>query len=316
MDVKNKHSKSVFLKMLNFFILPLLKTWVAGESSDNAIAEAIKFQNKSDNLTSIINYLGEHYHSLQPAQNAFNEYIKLIQLIKDHNLRAAISFKPSQLGFNLPENGKQIATDFIRTIVSTADKAGVRCWLEMEDHSYTDFTLELYQDLLKTFDNVAVVIQANLRRSFSDLVRLTTLDRSVYPFPPKFRLCKGIYIEPEEISYRVKSDVNANYKRILEYAFLEAPSDLTLGIATHDEKFIDLALELNIKRPQKYMEFQMLRGIRPELQREVIKKDTLFTLYIPYGEESVPYSYRRAMKANNMRGTIARSVLSAFIRQR
>lgn len=315
MSAKDIHSKPVLLKLLNFFILPLLKTWVAGENSQNAISEALKFQNKAGNLNTIINYLGEHYHTLQPAQNAFNEYIKLIQLINTNNLRAAISFKPSQLGFNIPENGKQIASDFIHKIVTKANQYGVRCWLEMEDHNYTDFTLELYQDLLKSFDNVAVVIQANLKRTFSDLVRLTSLDRNEYPFPAKFRLCKGIYIEPEEISFRAKSDVNANYKRILEYAFLEAPSDLSLGIATHDDQFIELALELSIKRPQKYMEFQMLRGIRPELQREVIKKGTPFTLYIPYGEESVPYSYRRAMKANNMRGTIVRSVLSAIIRQ-
>lgn len=315
MESDRSTRRSFSLRLLNIIVLPLLKTWVAGEYAANAIHEAEKFQGQAPHLSTLINYLGEHYHQSSSADRAYNEYVKVVKLIKARGIRADISFKPSQLGFDVPKIGEKLAAQYVFDLVKTANEHGVKCWFEMESTRYTEFTLQVYKDLLKQYDNVAVIMQANLKRTFDDVVMLTSLDRSTYPNPPKFRLCKGIYIEPEDISYRAKTDVNANYKKIIEYAFLNAPNDIGIGIATHDEQFVDLAMKLRAMRPPKHMEFQMLRGIRPELQREVIRLGVPFSLYIPYGEESVPYSYRRAMKANNMRGTLVRSVLSAIMKR-
>lgn len=303
------------IRVLNKLFLPAFKIWVAGEKIDDAIKETKKLNARHPKATAIINFLGEHYTQDWKVLRTVNEYMRAIGRISDSRVRASISLKPSQMGFDLPENGPSTAERNMTAIVEAAAKRGIFAWIDMEHTGYTDFTVVTYREWLRTMSNVGIVLQANLKRTMADLRTLCTLDRGEYPNPAKIRLCKGIYKEPPEVSFTQKPDVNRNFGELIEYLISEAPQDVWAAVASHDDVYTDLGIKLNAARPHAFFEVQMLRGVRPELQTELMERDIQLAVYTPYGEDSLPYSFRRATRANNLTATVIRSLLSGIYKK-
>jgi len=172
----------------------------------------------------------------------------------------------------------------------------------MEDSSVTESTIRIFETVKKKFDNVGIVIQAYLRRSEDDIKRLTEINAN-------FRICKGIYIEPEKIAYKDADEIRNNFMKILRIA-LEKKS--YCGIATHDEilikESVKLVKELNLRKDE--YEFQMLLGVKENLREEAVAKGHRMRIYVPFGKRWYEYSIRRFKENPNMAGQVLKSIFS------
>jgi proline dehydrogenase len=303
------------IPVLNKVFLPMFKIWVAGAHIDDAIRETRKLRAKSPNATTIINYLGEHYKDEWKVERTVAEYMRALDAIKASGLPATVSLKPSQMGFDVPLRGAELAARNMTEIVRKAAALGVFVWIDMEHTGYTDFTIATYTSWLRDYDNVGIVLQANLRRTMSDLRAMIALDRAAYPIPPKIRLCKGIYKEPEPIAFTKKPDINENFGKLITELINNSPDDVRVAVASHDDKYVLQGIVEIAAHPHAHFEVQMLRGVRPELQKEVLEKGVKLAIYTPYGEDSLPYSFRRATEANNLTATVIKSLLSGVYRK-
>jgi proline dehydrogenase len=185
--------------------------------------------------------------------------------------------------------GEDLCISNLRHILGAAQERGVPVTIDMESSAYTDRTLRLYRTLRDEygFDNVGVVVQAYLYRSEADMHELAAEGGHV-------RLCKGAYLEPPEIAFPQKAEVDANYVRLAK-DYLQAPPPAYLCIATHDEKMIS-ATERFIKDnhiPNNRYEYQMLYGIRSARQEELAKAGYTMRVYVPFGAAWYPYFMRR-----------------------
>jgi proline dehydrogenase len=172
----------------------------------------------------------------------------------------------------------------------------------MEDHPYTDVTLDLYKKLRKDFPgHVGVVLQAYLFRTEKDLLDL------INDGPTNIRLCKGIYVEPDAISFKKRDDVRDNFKLLNR---LGLTKDVYIGIATHDDVLIDDARELLAElklKPEQY-EFQMLLGVRPNKRDELVAQGHRLRVYVPFGDQWYAYSTRRLKENPNMALHIVKAI--------
>lgn len=269
--------------------------FVAGETLPDAI-RAIRELNARQ-VTATVDHLGESVVMADDAVRATEDYLGLLEEIYKADLCANASLKLSQLG-------QQLSLDLcavnLRKILDRAKQKGIFVRIDMEDSTCVDPTLGLYEQMRALgYDNVGVVIQAYLYRSQQDVEKLLSEGTRV-------RLCKGAYREPAEIAFPNKGDVDKNYlalaKRLLETSqAAHLPADPRrcipplAAIATHDERIIravaQYAREHNIARDQ--FEFQMLYGIRRDLQETLAAQGHAVRVYVPYGTEWYPYFMRR-----------------------
>jgi proline dehydrogenase len=173
----------------------------------------------------------------------------------------------------------------VRQVIELATGFGTFVRIDMEDHTCTDDTIDVFIRLYKEFKNIGIVLQAYLRRTESDVRRLTDLRAG-------FRLCKGIYIEPEEIAFKKKQEIRDNFLKLLGMMF---ERKAYVGIATHDAYLIDGAKKLVEKyslKPNEY-EFQMLLGVRNDLRDALLAAGYKLRVYVPFGEKWFAYSLRR-----------------------
>ncbi len=262
-------------------IPPIASRFVAGESPAEAL-EHVRSLNERD-VGAIINLLGEHYDSLEAAEDDAATYRSLVADIGDTDLEACISVKPSQIGLDL---GEDVFRDLLAELVEVATEADVFVWIDMEDHTTTDVTLEAFTDLAREYDgNVGVCVQANLKRTREDVERLAKL-------PGKVRFVKGAYDEPASVAYTDKARVNQAYEDLLEYAFEHFDDGVAIG--SHDPEMIDLAKDLHEEHGTPF-EIQMLMGVREEAQTELAREYEMHQ-YVPYGSRWKSYFYRRLME--------------------
>ncbi|MEO6696157.1 MAG: proline dehydrogenase family protein, partial [Ignavibacteria bacterium] len=174
--------------------------------------------------------------------------------------------------------------------------------IDMEDSSVTDLTIRIFEEAKKDFENLGIVIQAYLRRSEKDILRLTNIGAN-------FRICKGIYIEPEQIAFKDADEIRANYLKILRIA-LEKKS--YCGIATHDEYLIIESVKMikEMKLKNTDYEFQMLLGVRENLRDGAVEKGHRMRVYVPFGERWYEYSIRRFKENPNIAGQVLKSIFS------
>lgn len=262
-------------------IPPIANNFVAGESPTEAIGHAQSLN--SNDVGAILNLLGEHYTDPAEARQDTEAYLELLREIDYSNTRTCISVKPSQIGFDIDETTFR---DNLESIVETADELDTFVWIDMEDSSTTDATLDVFENLTTRYDGgVGICVQANLKRTEDDLERLATL-------PGKVRLVKGAYDEPPEVAYQEKARVNDEYRTLMELMFEEFDDGIAIG--SHDPEMIDLAVDLY----QEYgtdFEVQMLMGVRESAQFELAEEHEVYQ-YVPYGEKWFSYFYRRAME--------------------
>ena len=257
------------------------RRFIAGESVVEAIEAARILESKHLLLT--LDFLGESVTNLEQADAATREYLHVIYAIVASGIERNISLKLTQLGLDVD---KASAVDNLRKILERAEPAGFFVRIDMENSPYTDVTLDIFETLWNHgYRQIGVVLQSALRRSEQDLRRINALGARV-------RLVKGAYKEPKSVAYHKKADVDAAYVRMMQTLLLEGHYP---AIATHDRPMISatqqFARERNI--PSNRFEFQMLYGIRRDLQTALVREGYRVRVYVPFGREWFPYFMRR-----------------------
>ena len=262
-------------------IPPIASKFVAGESPAEVIEHTRDLNDR--NVKGILNLLGEHYHERAPADEDAEAYLRLVDDIESAAAEACISVKPSQVGLDV---GTEVFHENVERIADYAADRGVFVWIDMEDHTTTDATLDIFEKLARKHEGgVGVCVQANLKRTDEDLERLADL-------PGKVRLVKGAYDPPAEVAYKEKSAVNAAYERQLEYMFEHFEDGVAVG--SHDPRMIERAKELHDEYGTDF-EIQMLMGVREEAQTELAEEYEVWQ-YVPYGDKWLSYFYRRVLE--------------------
>ncbi len=236
-------------------------------------------------LAATLDSLGENVANRAEAEQAAGIYHELLDAIAKRGLNANVSVKLTQMGMDLDPG---LAERIVGELVEHAVAANTFVRVDMEGTPYTTATIELVERLHSRPGNpghVGVVIQAYLRRSEQDIARL--LAQGI-----RIRLCKGAYQEPPELAFPAKRDVDANFARLMETLLA---SGVYHGIATHDEKMIAAAKQFVRSRKIELsrFEFQMLYGVRRDLQRSLVEEGYRVRVYVPFGREWYPYFMRR-----------------------
>jgi proline dehydrogenase len=273
------------------------RRFIAGETVQEAIEAARALQAKGFDLT--LDYLGESVRTHQEADAASREYVHLMDVIMQSGIERNVSLKLTQLGAGVD---RATCIDNLRRILEAAERHQFFVRIDMESSAYTDLTLDIFETLwTRGHHNIGVVIQAALKRSDEDVTRVTALGGRI-------RLVKGAYKEPPEIAHVRKSDVDAAFVR-LTHRLLDAGQ--YPAIATHDPRMIDATLAYAEKQgvPPSQFEFQMLYGVRRDLQRALSADGYRVRVYVPFGREWFPYFMRRLGERPANVGFVIRAML-------
>jgi proline dehydrogenase len=257
------------------------RRFIAGETAEEALDAARAVQNRGFHLT--LDYLGESVGNLAEAEAATRDYLRTIDAIIASGIERNISLKLTQLGLDVD---RAIAVDNLRKILERSGPAQFFVRVDMESSRYTDITINIFETLWQQgYRDIGVVLQAALYRTEQDLARMNELGARV-------RLVKGAYNEPKTVAYQKKADVDAAYARMLERLLVGGNYP---AIATHDPAMIALARRVAAERgvPGDGFEFQMLYGVRRDLQTMLVNQGYRMRLYIPFGHEWFPYFMRR-----------------------
>jgi proline dehydrogenase len=255
--------------------------FVAGETIASAVEAARELAARG--ISNTLDLLGESVTDFADVEVARDCYLDLLAAQQAAGIEINASLKLTQFGLDL---GEARCEAYVREVVARAAELRGFVRLDMEGSEYTDRTLAMYRRLHAEFgDHVGVVVQSALRRTTGDVERLLAEGA-------RLRLCKGAYLEGTDVAYPDKQDVDANYRRLTE---LLLRSDRHHGLATHDEAMIDhartFAQREGIARDR--FEFQMLYGIRRDLQDALVAEGWRMRVYIPFGESWYPYLMRR-----------------------
>jgi proline dehydrogenase len=258
------------------------RRFVAGETLDEAL-EAVRALN-AKGITASLDLLGESVTNENEARSGGAEYLRILDRIREQHLDANVSVKLTAMGLDLSE---ELCISVMREVLGRAQAYSTFVRLDMESSAYTEHTMQLFQDrLYPTYkDAVGIVLQSYLYRTSSDVERAITLKCRV-------RLCKGAYKEPASVAFADKKDVDANYIKCM-HELLDRGN--YPGIATHDAAIIDEAkryvTEKKIDRSK--FEFQMLYGVRRDLQDQLVAEGYRLRVYVPFGTQWYPYLMRR-----------------------
>ena len=256
------------------------KRFVAGEALEDALAASKELNGQSRSVS--LNHLGENVSTAEEARKVAESYASMLRALDRDSLDGNISIKLTQLGLDFDEG---LCQSLARDIASTAAAVGRGVEMDMEASAYTEKTLRIFEAVQREFPVTGLAVQAYLHRTADDLERLA-------PLKPKLRLVKGAYREPPAVAVQKKSQVDENYRRhiatLLDGRFYPA-------VATHDLAMLDHARAVIRERkipPEKY-EFQMIYGIRRDLQSQIRSEGHPLRIYVPFGTEWCPYFMRR-----------------------
>jgi proline dehydrogenase len=256
--------------------------FVAGETLDTAVP-AVRELNRRG-ITASLDLLGESVHNEGEAHAAGAEYLKILDRIAREKLDTTVSIKLTAMGLDVSE---ELCVSIMHDVLERARKYNTFVRLDMEASDYTQKTLELFENRLypEFRGTVGVVLQSYLYRTHADVEHMNALGARV-------RLCKGAYKEPASVAFPEKRDVDANYVKCMQDLLLHGHYP---GIATHDETIIEttkrFARQNDIKPDQ--FEFQMLYGVRRDLQEKIVREGWRMRCYVPFGTQWYPYLMRR-----------------------
>jgi proline dehydrogenase len=275
------------------------KRYIAGETMDDAIRVARDLNAKGFRAT--MDILGEDIHRHDQARRAAKNYRALLEELHRRDIDSNVSIKLTQLGLKVDKRECLFLAD---SVVTHAREHNNFVRIDMEDSSCTSDTLEIYADLHRRHENVGVVVQAYLHRTANDAAQL---EAGLTPVKPNFRLCKGVYVEPESIAYHDMADINRNYLALLE-GFLR--SGIYVGIATHDERIVREAQRLiaELKLSPRAYEFQMLLGVAEPLRDRIRDSGHPLRVYIPFGRDWYAYSVRRLRENPRLAGYVLKAL--------
>ena len=277
--LSQKHElKDFFSKFPGF--KQVTRRFIAGENIDDAIAAILELNHAG--VTATFDHLGESTTSRRQAETDVREYLRVLDRIEATGVNSNVSVKLTQLGLDIDED---YCLRNARRIVEAAKRHNNFVRIDMEDSSKTDATLRIFKRLYGEYVNVGIVLQAYLYRTEKDVDDALAMGARV-------RLCKGAYKEPEDVAFPGKGDVDANFVRLMKRLL---KSGVYHGIATHDEKMIAATKEFAAGEgvSRDAFEFQMLYGIRRDLQLKLARDGYRMRIYVPYGEYWYPYFMRR-----------------------
>ncbi|GGB45966.1 proline dehydrogenase family protein [Fictibacillus barbaricus] len=254
--------------------------FVAGATLESSITAIKRLNEKGMPVT--IDHLGEFVDNEQEAAEMTEHCIEAIKAISKEKLDSQLSLKMTSMGLDISD---ELVLSNMRKIMETAKKHNVFITIDMEDYTRCEKTLEIFKQLKSEYDNISTVIQAYLYRSLEDV-------QSLDEYHPNLRLVKGAYKEPETVAYPEKSDVDNNFKKLIETHLLNGNYT---AVATHDDAIIQYTKDLVEKHniPYDQFEFQMLYGIRVERQDQLMQEGYKMRIYVPYGNDWYGYFMRR-----------------------
>ena len=260
----------------------LTTRFVAGENIDEAVSHIRQIN--AENCTASFDHLNESVGSDAEAEREVVEYLTILKQITETGINSNVSIKLTQFGLGLDP---ELAYKNARRVVEEAHRRGNFVRVDMEDSKVTQVTIDIFKRLRAEFDlnTVGIVLQSYLFRTYSDAQELVKI-------PARIRICKGAYLEPPEVAYPDKKDVDANYVKVMQ---LLLASGTYHGIATHDPKMIDATVDFATREGigKDKFEFQMLFGVRRDLQRQLARDGYNVRIYVPYGKHWYPYFMRR-----------------------
>jgi proline dehydrogenase len=257
------------------------RRFIAGETIEEAI-DALRVL-ESRGLLLTLDYLGESVKTTAEADAATIEYRRILQTIVDSGIERNVSLKLTQLGLDVD---RATCVDNLRRILDPATEHGFFVRIDMENSTYTDVTIQVFETLWKQgYTNVGLVFQSYLTRTIDDVARINALGARV-------RLVKGAYKEPKAIAFQQKQDVDDAFVRLMKVLLDQGTYP---AIATHDPKMIDATKRYAAEKgyASDRFEFQMLYGIRRDLQSALVKEGYRMRVYVPFGEQWFPYFMRR-----------------------
>jgi proline dehydrogenase len=278
--------------------------YIAGTELEDACRAVERLNGEGKMAT--IDVLGEEIASADEARAIAHTYEDVFSTIERRRLDSNVSVKPTALGLKL---GYDLFRENLELVVRRAAESSNFVRIDMEDSSTTDETLRLFRELRAAgHENVGVVLQASLRRTAADIAALTDLT-------PNVRLCKGIYVEREEIQFRDFEAVRASFVGALD-ALLEA--SCYVGIATHDEWLVSEGKRLVAKHglAREQYEFQMLLGVRERLGDALVREGHRLRIYVPFGSHWYGYSLRRLQENPKIAGYIAADTFGRLVPRR
>ena len=283
------------------FIWIFSRPYISGETIDDAMRVSKELNSKNTKVT--LDVLGEFIKTLEEAQENKKEYLHLVDVSVKSGIDGNFSLKPTSFGLLID---KEICYKHIREIVAKAASFNGFIRIDMEDSPCTDLEIELFRKLKTEFPaNVGLVVQAYLKRTLNDIRNLTDLNSEANPL--SFRLCKGIYIEPEAIAYKKYEEINQHFLEDLEFML---KNKIYVGIATHDKPLIEGAYNLIEKHkvPKNMYEFQMLYGVTPRLRESILNDGHEMRVYVPFGKQWFGYSTRRLKENPKMASHIIKAI--------
>jgi proline dehydrogenase len=295
-------ANQLILSTIQLLPKPLVKRFATRYISGEGLGDAVRVVKaiNSKQMMATMDVLGENVSTQEESLAAVRECEEVLHSINKHRLSANLSIKLTQFGLKI--DGGFCHSNVTRLLeIASGYNHFVR--IDMEDSSTTSETLELYGKLRSEgFENVGVVIQANMRRSEEDIRRLVSMQANI-------RLCKGAYVEPEAIALKGKEEVRLNYLKLLRM-LLEGKC--YVGIATHDDFLIDKAYqtiqEMNLKKSD--YEFQILHGVRMRLRDKIVADGHRLRVYVPFGRSWYAYSIRRFKENPQMVRYVVRALFS------
>jgi proline dehydrogenase len=283
------------------FIWIFSRSYISGETIDDAMRVSKDLNSKKIKVT--IDVLGEFIKTLEEAEANKQEYLDLIDVTFKNDVDGNFSVKPTSFGLLID---KEVCYHHIMDIIAKAASYNSFVRIDMEDSPCTDLEIELFRRVKNDFpSNAGLVVQAYLKRTYNDITGLTDLNSDSIPL--SFRLCKGIYVEPEAISYKKHEEINQHFLEDLEFMF---KNKIHVGIATHDKILVESAYGLIAKYnvPKHLYEFQMLYGVTPKLRESIVNEGHAMRVYVPFGKQWFGYSTRRLKENPKMASHIIKAI--------
>lgn len=283
----------------------LANRFVAGETIDTALAAVVPLNARG--ITASLDLLGESVHNEAEARAAGKAYVTMLDRIHQQKAQANVSLKLTAMGLDVSE---ELCVTIMHDILQRAREYQTFVRIDMESSEYTQRTLDLFEQRLYPAyrENVGIVLQSYLYRTFADVQRANLIKARV-------RICKGAYKEPETVAYPEKKDVDLTYVRCMHELMLKGNYP---GIATHDEAIIKEAKRFakeNEIAPNRF-EFQMLYGVRRDLQDKLVREGYRMRVYVPFGTQWYPYLMRRLAERPSNVAFLTGSVFKEMVGRR
>jgi proline dehydrogenase len=273
------------------------KKYIAGVKLEEAVNVVKELNAKG--ILATMDVLGEAVSTKKECEVAKKECLEVLDTIEKNKLNANLSLKPTQLGLAIDE---QFCFEQVTEILERAKGYNNFVRIDMEDSPYTDSTIKLFKRVREKFNNVGIVVQAYLKRTLNDV---KDLDKN----GTNYRLCKGIYVEPEEIAFKDYQKVRNNYLDVLRQMLVDGNY---VGIATHDDYLVENSYKILKEKTiaKDRYEFQMLYGVKEGLRDRINKDGHKIRVYVPFGEHWYKYSIRRLQENPNMAWYIVKSLFT------